>query len=102
MGVEAAVKHAIRNGYRHIDCAMVYGNEVEVGNAIAEAIAEGTVTREDLFITSKLWNSFHHVGDARDALEQTLKDLRLKYLDCYLIHWPIPLRRDPGRPDKPI
>lgn len=90
--VGGAVKAAVRAGYRLIDCAAGYGNQAEVGVAVAELIAEGTVKREDLFIVSKLFQT-HHVweGDesrCQETLEQTLKDLQLEYLDLYLIHWP--------------
>ncbi|GAL82723.1 aldo-keto reductase family 1 member B10 [Algibacter lectus] len=84
-----AVLSAIKIGYRHIDCAAAYGNEKEVGNAIAEAIKQGLVTREDLWVTSKLWNASHGEENVIPALNQTLEDLQLDYLDLYLIHWPV-------------
>ena len=86
--VGAAVKAALEGGYRHIDCAAIYGNEAEIGAVFAEAFSSGLVKREDLFVTSKLWNSEHAPEHVRPALEVTLKELRLDYLDLYLIHWP--------------
>ncbi|MCA9720368.1 MAG: aldo/keto reductase [Myxococcales bacterium] len=89
--VAASVKEAIRVGYRHIDCAWVYGNEAEIGAALAECFAEGLVTREQLWITSKLWCDRHRPEDVRPALEGTLADLQLEHLDLYLVHWPVAL-----------
>lgn len=90
--VGAAVREAIRLGYRHIDCASVYGNEPEVGAAIREAIAAGEVQREELWITSKLWCNAHGRANVEPALRRTLGDLGLEWLDLYLIHWPVPIK----------
>ncbi|KAK3104113.1 hypothetical protein FSP39_024519 [Pinctada imbricata] len=84
-----AVRSAIRNGYRHFDCAAIYRNEQAVGQGIKKVIVEGKVTREDLFITSKLWNTCHRPDLVRTSLKKSLQDLGLKYLDLYLIHWPL-------------
>lgn len=98
--VREAVVTAVKAGYRHIDCARIYGNEPEVGEALQQVIAEGVVKREDLWITSKLWNDAHFRRDVRPALEQTLADLRLAYLDLYLIHWPVAIKRGLTFPEK--
>lgn len=99
--VGAAVETAIRIGYRHIDCAAIYGNEAEVGAAIAGCIADGVVTRDDLWITSKLWNNRHRAKDVPRGIDKTLGDLGLEALDLYLIHWPVALGPKVGRPEKP-
>ena len=80
---------AIASGYRLLDSACDYGNEREVGRGIANAIKDGLCSREDLWITSKLWNTYHGEEHVRPALEKTLEDLGLDYLDSYLIHFPI-------------
>jgi alcohol dehydrogenase (NADP+) len=71
-------------GYRHIDCAHIYGNEKEVGEALAEVFAAGICNREDLFVTSKLWNDSHGKDEVMPALQNTLANLQLDYLDMYL------------------
>ena len=87
--VGEAVREALRIGYRHIDCAPIYGNEAEIGEAFSAAFADGDVKREELWVTSKLWNHSHRNDDVLPALKQTLADLRLDYLDLFLIHWPV-------------
>jgi len=82
-------QQAIAAGYRHLDCACDYGNEVEVGHGIAQAIAGGLCQRDDLWVTSKLWNTYHSAEHVKMACEKSLKDLGLKQLDLYLIHFPI-------------
>lgn len=86
--IAQAVKTAIKMGYRHIDCASVYGNEKEIGVVLKEVIAEGIVKREELWITSKVWNNMHK--EVVKSCKQSLEDLQLDYLDLYLVHWPFP------------
>lgn len=87
-----AVKHALKVGYRHIDCAWVYGNEEEVGRALDEYFkSPDAVPRDQIFVTTKLWNSFHETKDVKPALQQSLKKLKLDYVDLYLVHWPVAL-----------
>jgi alcohol dehydrogenase (NADP+) len=100
--VGKAVQEAIRIGYRHIDCAAIYGNEAEIGKALKEVLQAGLVTRDELWITSKLWNNAHAREEVSIALKKTLADLCLDYLDLYLIHWPVATRPDvvfPGKGD---
>ena len=89
-GVYEAVSHALELGYRHIDTAQMYGNEPEVGRAIADS----EIPREELFITSKLNNTNHEPDVARATFAQTLEDLRTDYVDLFLIHWPLPTLYD--------
>ncbi len=83
-----AVSQALEIGYRHIDTAEMYGNEAEVG----EAIRTSGIDRGEIFVTSKLNNSFHEPGDAREAFDTTLSKLGMDYVDLFLIHWPLPTR----------
>lgn len=85
-----AIHSAVRFGYRSIDTASIYGNEASVGRAVNELIADGTVTRDELFITSKVWNADLGYEETLAAYEQTLERLNLDTLDLYLIHWPVP------------
>lgn len=87
--IAEAVKGAISVGYRHIDCARVYGNEHLIGESLKEAM-EGGVKRDELFVTSKVWNDMHGDGDVLISVANTLKDLKLEYLDLFLVHWPFP------------
>lgn len=85
------VRQAVEIGYRHIDAACDYGNEAQAGEGIAQAIQSGSVSRDDLWVTSKLWNTYHRPEHVRAACEKTLTDLKLDYLDLYHIHFPISL-----------
>ena len=87
--IAEAVRGAAAVGYRHFDCASVYGNEKEIGRALREIVAGG-IPREDLWITSKLWNDKHGEADVIPSCRQSLADLQLDYLDLYLVHWPFP------------
>ncbi|PYI35165.1 aldo/keto reductase family protein [Aspergillus indologenus CBS 114.80] len=99
---ENAVLEAIKAGYRHIDTARVYGTEKAVG----QAIKKSGVPREELFVTTKLWNNKHHPDDVPQALQDSLNDLQLDYIDLFLIHWPVAWKRGdelfPKENDKPV
>jgi alcohol dehydrogenase (NADP+) len=90
--VGRAVEVALEAGYRHIDCAAIYRNEAEVGDALQRVFSRGEIKRDDVHITSKLWNNAHLKDDVRPALEKTLADLKLDDLDLYLMHWPVAFR----------
>lgn len=93
--VAEAVLAAAGIGYRHFDCAAVYGNEAEIGRAMREILASG-ISRDELWITSKVWNDMH--GQVGEACKQSLRDLGLDYLDLYLVHWPFPNFHPAGCP----
>ncbi|KAI0700084.1 NADP-dependent oxidoreductase domain-containing protein [Cytidiella melzeri] len=96
--VGQAVKHALKTGYRHIDGAWIYGNEAEVG----QAIKESGVKRTDIFITSKLWNTFHAPEDVEAALDESLSRLDTEFLDLYLIHWPVAQKKGTSELDESL
>jgi diketogulonate reductase-like aldo/keto reductase len=87
--VAEAVKQAAAVGYRHFDCASVYGNETQIGNSFRELFASG-LDREEIWVTSKLWNDKHGEQDVIPSCQKSLSDLGLEYLDMYLVHWPFP------------
>ncbi|RME66919.1 MAG: aldo/keto reductase [Verrucomicrobia bacterium] len=95
--VAKAVLGAAEVGYRHFDCAAVYGNEKEVGESLAKIMASG-VKREELWVTSKLWNDKHGEDDVIPACKKSIEDLQVGYLDLYLVHWPFPNYHPPGCP----
>lgn len=96
--VGRAIRTALELGYRHVDCAAIYGNEKEIGEAFEAAFADGIVERDDLWITSKLWCNHHRAEDVVPALERTVADLRCEYLDLYLVHWPVATKPDVQSP----
>jgi len=86
--VADAVYHALKSGYKHLDCAWIYRNEVEVGEGMQRAIKEGLVKREDIFVTSKLWLNHYHSDSVKPQLIESMKNLQVTYLDQFLMHWP--------------
>ncbi|KAL0265650.1 UNVERIFIED_CONTAM: hypothetical protein PYX00_011364 [Menopon gallinae] len=90
--VRSALRSAVSVGYRHIDTAYIYKNEQDIGAALAELFSEGCVRREDVFVTSKMWCTQHR--DPEKALDSSLRRLGLKYLDLYLIHYPVTIKTD--------
>ena len=99
--VYKAVREAINIGYKHFDCAWIYENESEIGDALNDAIKNGDVKREELWITSKLWNNRHGKENVRTGIKDSLNSLNLDYLDLYLIHWSVALKPDVIFPQKP-
>ncbi|MDO4547965.1 MAG: aldo/keto reductase [Clostridia bacterium] len=87
--VASAVAEALKIGYRFIDCASCYGNERQIGDAFASAFSQG-LDRKELFVLSKLWNDMHAPGDVEKSCKKSIADLRVGYLDCYMVHWPFP------------
>ncbi|KAK4506890.1 hypothetical protein PRZ48_000623 [Zasmidium cellare] len=93
--VKTAVAHALKSGYRHVDAALVYGNEKEVGEGLKEAFDSG-IKREDVFVTTKLWNTYH--SKVEEGIDESLKRLGLDYVDLYLIHWPVHMNPNGNHP----
>ncbi|MCB7523256.1 aldo/keto reductase [[Clostridium] hylemonae] len=94
--VADAVYGAIKAGYRLLDCAAAYGNERDIGQVLARVFAEGVVQRQELTVMTKLWNDMHGKGDVLVACAKSLRDLKLDYVDVYMVHWPFPNYHAPG------
>ena len=94
--VSEAVYGAIQYGYRLIDCAAVYQNEKQIGTVLGRLFTENVIRRQDLFITSKVWNDMHGEGQVLTSCQKSLQDLGLEYLDLYFVHWPFPNDHAPG------
>ncbi|KAL8717871.1 MAG: hypothetical protein Q9181_008268, partial [Wetmoreana brouardii] len=94
--VSEAVSAALQTGYRHLDCATAYYNQKEVGKGIAHGLKKADISRSDIWVTSKLWNDHHDPSRVEEALDQTLSDLGLEYLDLWLMHWPVATSPDTG------
>ena len=86
------IVNGVKSGYRHLDSAADYGNEIQVGEGIKQSLSQGICRREDLWVTSKLWNTFHRPEHVLPACEKSLRDLSTDYIDLYLIHFPISLK----------
>ncbi len=96
--IYSAIRWAIKLGYKHFDCASIYNNEETIGLAISDCMIEEGLKREDVFITSKLWNNAHHPEDVLPSLKNTLARLKLDYLDLYLMHWPVAQKKESYMP----
>lgn len=94
--VSDAVYGAIKSGYRLIDCAAVYQNEDRIGGVLHKILSEGEIRRDELFITTKVWNDMHAPGDVLRSCKKSLQDLRLDYIDLFFVHWPFPNYHAPG------
>ncbi|KAM7539105.1 hypothetical protein Aperf_G00000054534 [Anoplocephala perfoliata] len=92
--VKKAISAALDAGYRHIDTAFIYSNEADIGIALKAKMAETGIAREDIFVTTKLWNTEHHPQDVMPACKGSLERLQLDYIDLYHVHWPVSLPRE--------
>lgn len=98
-----ATSKALELGYRHLDCAWAYGNESAIGEAIADFLkSRPDVKREDLFITTKVWSHLHGTEGVKWSLNDSLKNLKLDYVDLFLLHWPIAVEPNNGNPPQPL